>query len=97
MSGLSDMLLIVVNGKNIYWPLETFTLVWSRSYKHKTKQKTKQNKQSSHGLVSLQGGNRHKGKTAHTSTNESDSVHASPVILQTYASSSTVSTMSAKQ
>ena len=43
MSGLSDMLLIVVNGKNIYWPLETFTLVWSRSHKHKTKQ-TKANK-----------------------------------------------------
>ena len=46
MSGLSDVLLVVVNGKNIYWPLETFTLVWSRSYKHKTKQ-TKANKKRS--------------------------------------------------
>ena len=45
----------------------------------------------------MQGGNRCKGKTAQTSTNESDSVHASPVILQTYASSSTVSTMSREQ
>ena len=43
MSGLNDMLLVVVNGKNIYWPLESFTLVLSRSYKHKTKQ-TKANK-----------------------------------------------------
>ena len=64
---------------------------------HISTKQNKQNKQSSHGLVSLQGGNRYKGKTAQTSTNESDSVHASPVILQTYASSSTVSTMSAKQ
>ena len=45
-------------------------------------------------FVSLQGGNRYKGKTAQTSTNESDSAHALPVILQTYVSSSTVSTMS---
>ena len=48
-------------------------------------------------FVSMQGGNRCKGKTAQTSTNESDSVHASPVILQTYASSPTVSTMSREQ
>ena len=41
--------------------------------------------------VDEQGGNRYKGKTTQTSTNESDSVHASPVILQPYASSSTVS------
>ena len=41
--------------------------------------------------VDEQGGNRYKGKTAQTSTNASDSVHASPVILQPYASSSTVS------
>ena len=40
---------------------------------------------------------RYKGKTAQTSTNKSDSAHASPVILQTYASSSTVSTMSREQ
>ena len=45
-------------------------------------------------FVSLQGCNRYEGKTAQTSTNESYSVHASPVILQTYASSSTVSIMS---
>ena len=32
-----------------------------------------------------------KVKAEQTSTNESDSVHASPVILQTYASSSIVS------
>ena len=31
-------------------------------------------------LVSLQGGNRYKGKTAQTSTNEIDSAPASPVI-----------------
>ena len=48
-------------------------------------------------FVSLQGGNRYKGKTAQTSINESDSAHALPVILQTYASSSTVSTMSREQ
>ena len=48
-------------------------------------------------FVSMQGGNRCKGKTAQTSTNESDSVHASAVILQTYASSSTASTMSREQ
>ena len=42
-------------------------------------------------LMSKLGGNHHKGKTAQTSTNENDSVHASPVILQTYASRSTVS------
>ena len=48
-------------------------------------------------FVSLQGGKRCKGKTAQTSTNESDSVHASPVILQPYASSSTVSIMSREQ
>ena len=40
---------------------------------------------------------RYKGKTAQTSTNKSDSAHALPVILQTYASSSTVSTMSREQ
>ena len=45
-------------------------------------------------FVSLQGGNRYKGKTGQTSTNESDSAHALPVILQIYVSSSTVSTMS---
>ena len=46
-------------------------------------------------FVSLQGDNRYKGKTAQTlPTNESDSAHALPLILQTYASSSTVSTMS---
>ena len=49
-------------------------------------------------FVSLQGGNCYKGKTAQTSpTNESDSAHVLPVILQTYASSSTVSTMSPEQ
>ena len=48
-------------------------------------------------FVSLQGGNRYKGKTAQTSTNESDSAHALPVILQTYACSSTVSKMSREQ
>ena len=48
-------------------------------------------------FVSLQGGNRYKGKTAQTLTNENDSVHASPVTLQTYASSSTASTMSREQ
>ena len=48
-------------------------------------------------FVSLQGGNRCKGKTAQTSTNESDSALVLPVILQTYASSSTVSTMSREQ
>ena len=49
---------------------------------------------ASHALpwqVDEQGGNHYKGKTAQTSTNESDLVHASPVILQTYASSLTVS------
>ena len=34
--------------------------------------------------VDEQGGNRYKGKTTQTSTNESDSVQASPVILQPY-------------
>ena len=48
-------------------------------------------------FVSLQGGNRYKGKTTQTSTNEIDSAHASPVILQPYASSSTVSIMSREQ
>ena len=48
-------------------------------------------------FVSLQFGNRYKEKTAQTSTNESDSAHASPVILQPYASSSTVSIMSREQ
>ena len=48
-------------------------------------------------FVSLQGGNRYKGKTAQTSTNESDSAPASPVILQPYASSSIVSIMSREQ
>ena len=48
-------------------------------------------------FVSLQGGNHYKVKTAQTSTNESDSAHASPVILQPYASSSTVSIMSREQ
>ena len=43
------------------------------------------------------GGNCYKGKTAHSSTNESDSLHATLVILQTYAFSSTVSTMSQEQ
>ena len=45
-------------------------------------------------FLSLQSGNRYKGKTAQTSINESDSAHALPVILQTYVSSSTVSIMS---
>ena len=44
-------------------------------------------------FVSLQGGNRYKVKTAHISTNESYSAHASPIILQPYASSSTVRTI----
>ena len=48
-------------------------------------------------FVSLQGGNRYKGKTTQTLTNESDSAHASPVILHPYASSSTVSVMSREQ
>ena len=48
-------------------------------------------------FVSLQGGNRYKGKTTQTATNESDSAHASPVILQTYASRSTVTAMSREQ
>ena len=48
-------------------------------------------------FVSLQFSNHYKGKTAQTSTNDSDSAHASPVILQPYASSSTVSIMSRKQ
>ena len=48
-------------------------------------------------FVSLQGGNRYKGKTTQTLTNENDSAHASPVILHPYASSSTVSIMSREQ
>ena len=57
---------------------------------------------SSHGLcfffalpwqVDEQGGNQYKGKNAQTSTNDSDSVHASTVILPTYASSSTLRTI----
>ena len=48
-------------------------------------------------FVSLQGGNRYEGKTAQTSTSESDSAHALTLILQTNASSSTVSIMSREQ
>ena len=44
-----------------------------------------------------QDGNCYKGKTAQSSTNESDSLHSTLVILQTYAFSSTVSTMSQEQ
>ena len=85
------MLLVVVNGKNIYWPLKTYMLVWSRLQARAVKDEARM------AFVSLQGGNRYQGKTAQTSINESDSVHASPVILQTYASSSTVRTMSREQ
>ena len=75
--------------------------MWSRSYERAAKGelfgykriKTK----ALMAFVSLQGGNRYKGKTTQTLTNESDSAHASPVILHPYASSSTVSIMSREQ
>ena len=44
-------------------------------------------------FVSLQGRNRYEGKTAKTSTNNSDSVHASPAILQTDTSPTLVKTL----
>ena len=71
--------------------------MWSCSYKRALLKVRGLETKAGMAFVSLQGGNRYKRTTAQTSTNESNSLHASRVILQTYASSSTVSAMSREQ
>ena len=91
------MLLVVVNGKKYLLAFKDLYVGVVTLKRHALLKVRYLETKARMAFVSLQGGNRYQGKTAQTSINESDSVHASPVILQTYASSSTVRTMSREQ